>query len=101
LVRVTSELSSRLVWRLLLPGNCIFTTCGACSMVLAVTCPLWHYALRDLRRGHQLVCLADTCLAQAGCRSSGVEHSLGKGEVESSNLSGSTSQQSEAQGSGL
>ena len=26
-----------------------------------------------------------------GCRSSGVEHSLGKGEVESSNLSGSTS----------
>ena len=28
---------------------------------------------------------------RTGCRSSGVEHSLGKGEVESSNLSGSTS----------
>jgi hypothetical protein len=34
---------------------------------------LWHHARLDNR-----------------CRSSGVEHSLGKGEVESSNLSGST-----------
>ena len=44
------------------------------------------------------VCVQDACgpfVHQAFpfrrcCRSSGVEHSLGKGEVESSNLSGST-----------
>ena len=32
----------------------------------------------------------DDIADQIRCRSSGVEHSLGKGEVESSNLSGST-----------
>jgi hypothetical protein len=36
---------------------------------------------------HVRIVFADVCVC---CRSSGVEHSLGKGEAESSNLSGST-----------
>jgi hypothetical protein len=52
-----------------------FASCGKSVLTAALARPygLWHHARLD-------VC----------CRSSGVEHSLGKGEVESSNLSGST-----------
>ena len=38
--------------------------------------------------------ISQPCAREHRCRSSGVEHSLGKGEVESSNLSGSTTTQS-------
>jgi hypothetical protein len=50
---------------------------------LALACRLWQEAKRLLKR-------SDACVLRC-CSSSVVEHSLGKGEVESSILSCSTS----------
>ena len=47
---------------------------------------------------HGLRCARRRPIHASRCRSSGVEHSLGKGEVESSNLSGSTSKPVENKG---